>query len=405
MGPYLPIVNPFIWEAAHLTWFQEYWVLRNLFQEEPAVENVDERYDSTRIEHEKRWVVDLLDRDESLAYMRDVRDRTKQRLQTEPPDDEFFYYVLYTIYHDDMHNEAFTYMRQSMGLPAPDVKNRPTDEDVTLDPVDPREDVQVPGGQIVLGATGDEPFVFDNEKWGHEVEVEPFQISRTPVTCGQYREFVEDDGYRRKDLWSSEGWAWRCSINTESPVYWRRSSDGRWVRRRFDEWKPIREDVPVSNITYFEAKAYCRWAGRRLPTEREWAAAAQATTGSGQEELKDENRRYPWGNDPPDHSRANLDWRQMGPVSVGSCPDGESAFGCRQMIGNVWEWTDTVFQPFPGFEQDFYQQYSQPWFGSRYVMRGGSWATPARMIRNGFRNYYTPDRRDVFSGFRTCANQ
>ena len=166
---------------------------------------------------------------------------------------------------------------------------------------------------------------------------------------------------------------------------------------------PLEPHKAVIHVNWFEADAYCRWAGRRLPTEAEWEAAATTEPAPGGLDAGSAKRRFPWGDAPPAPDRANLDWRGMGTVDVGAYPDGDSAHGCRQMIGNVWEWTSSDFQPFPGFTPDPYRDYSEPWFGTRKVMRGGCWATRSRLIRSNYRNFQTPDRRDVLTGFRTCA--
>ncbi len=156
-------------------------------------------------------------------------------------------------------------------------------------------------------------------------------------------------------------------------------------------------------VTWFEAEAWCRWAGRRLPSEAEWEAAAIGQPVPDGLRLADVRRRWPWGDAAPTPAHANLDYAFDGPVDVAACADGDSAFGCRQMIGNVWEWTASDFLPFAGFAADPYKDYSQPWFGTRKVLRGGCWATSARIARPAYRNFFTPDRNDVFAGFRTCA--
>ena len=212
---------------------------------------------------------------------------------------------------------------------------------------------------------------------------------------------MEDGGYARRELWNEDGWRWRAGAAAEHPVYWRR--DGKqWRRRAFDRWVPLEPHRPLLHVNWYEADAFCRWAKRRLPTEAEWeAAAAGESTAEGV--LSPRRRRYPWGAAPPTPARAHLDGTDHGCIDVGALPEGDSAFGARQMIGNVWEWCADDFQPFPGFAPDPYREYSEPWFGTHKVLRGGCFATRARLIRNGYRNFYTPDRRDVWCGFRTCA--
>jgi len=183
-------------------------------------------------------------------------------------------------------------------------------------------------------------------------------------------------------------------------VYWEREVSGRWLHRRFDHHVALEPHLPVVHVSWYEAEAYCRWAGRRLPTEAEWEMAAAAEPAGDGTWRK---RRFPWGDTPATPTHANLDWRARGCVEVGALPAGDSYFGCRQMMGNVWEWTATDFDPYPGFAVDPYKEYSQPWFGNHKVLRGGAWTTRALLIRNTWRNFYTPDRRDVWAGFRTCA--
>ncbi|HEY6002795.1 MAG TPA: SUMF1/EgtB/PvdO family nonheme iron enzyme [Anaeromyxobacter sp.] len=275
----------------------------------------------------------------------------------------------------------------------------PPQQDVGAGPLG--GDARVPGGRFVLGSTRDEPFVFDNEKWEHEVELAPFSIARAPVTQAAYATFVEEGGYRRRELWSEAGWAWRSAEGAEAPAWWRREGRG-WLRRDFDRWVALEPHRPVVNVCLHEAEAFCRFARRRLPTEAEWEAAAAGEPGPDGG-LARRKRRYPWGDDPPTRERAHLDFRALHAVDVAAFPAGDSAFGCRQMMGNVWEWTASPFLPYPGFSPDPYEQYSEPWFRTHQVVRGGSFATTARLVRNGFRNFYEPHRRDPWIGFRTCA--
>ena len=216
------------------------------------------------------------------------------------------------------------------------------------------------------------------------------------MTQAEFAAFVEDGGYRRRELWAAEGWTWRERAAAGCPVYWQREAPG-WLRRDFDRWVPLEPHRPAIHVNWYEADAYCRWAGRRLPTEAEWESAA---SGHGAGAKK---RPFPWGDDAPTPERANLDGRAAGCVGVADQAAGDSPCGCRQMIGNVWEWTADAFTPYPGFTPDPYKEYSAPWFGDHKVLRGGCWATRGRLLRNTWRNFYRPDRRDVFAGFRTCA--
>jgi iron(II)-dependent oxidoreductase len=218
----------------------------------------------------------------------------------------------------------------------------------------------------------------------------------------EYATFVNDRGYQRREFWSDDGWQWRETVEAMHPVYWK-FTGGKWWRRNFAEMVQLEDHLPVLHINWYEANAYCRWARRRLPTEAEWEMAASAEpTGDGRG-IADHKLRFPWGNEAPTPERANLDWSAMGCLDVRSLPAGDSAFGCRQMIGNVWEWTASEFTPYPGFSAGPYKEYSAPWFDDHKVLRGGCWTTRSRLIHNAYRNFYKPDRRDVWAGFRTCA--
>ncbi|MBY0524527.1 MAG: ergothioneine biosynthesis protein EgtB [Gemmataceae bacterium] len=403
LGPRLAIVNPMLWEVGHLAWFQEHWVLRHVAGQAPLRADADALYDSSAVPHATRWDLSLPSRADTLTYMQQVHDRILQRLQREPSAAEL-YFVMLSVFHEDMHDEAFLYTRQTLGYSAP---HAPL-PGASWPPSAARGsgalegDVVIPGGTFMLGAPPDEPFVFDNEKWAHPVQVQPFAMARAAVTQGEFLTFVDRGGYYRPESWSTEGWQWRQAVDARHPVYWRRTTGAVWQRREFDCWVNLEPHLPVLHINWFEADAYCRWINRRLPTELEWEVAAAAQRGTDGN-LASGKRRFPWGDEPPDASRANLDGCTVGPLDVAALPAGDSAFGCRQMIGNVWEWTASDFKPYPGFVVDPYKEYSQPWFGTHKVLRGGCWATRPRLLRNTWRNFYTPDRRDVWAGFRTCA--
>ncbi|PYS42352.1 MAG: ergothioneine biosynthesis protein EgtB [Acidobacteria bacterium] len=417
IGPRLQIVNPLRWEIGHIAWFQEFWVLRHLGKQPPILKLGDQLYDSARVAHDTRWDLPLLERDETLAYMQRVLERVIDRAgdksggltAAEGYDQEYFLNLV--LLHEQMHDEAITYTRQTLSYPAPalaavnkvrfarqDTPLTQTDNDLTCD-------AEIPGGKFTLGSVPERGFVFDNEQMAHEVEIAPFVISKTAVTNGEFKNFVEDDGYRRGELWTDEGSKWRTAVNAEHPVYWQREGNDNWLRRNFDEWIDLDERLPVIHVNWHEADAYCRWANRRLPTEAEWEMAASAEPSANGLGLSEHKRRFPWGENSPTLQRANLDWRALGCIPVDALPAGDSGFGCRQMIGNVWEWTASDFKPYPGFVAGTYKEYSEPWFGNHKVLRGGCWATRSGLIHNSYRNFYTPDRRDVWAGFRTCALQ
>lgn len=397
MGPRLPIVNPLLWEIGHLAWFHEHWILRHLDNHAPIRADADRLYDSSAVAHDTRWDLPLPSLDETLAYLKRVQEALIERLQARGMDERSAYFHQLTIFHEDMHTEAFAYMRQTLAYPAPAFARRSREATPAGSLTG---DVELPGGRFLLGARPDQDFVFDNEKWAHEVVLAPFRIARTPVTNAAYARFVDDQGYERREFWDDAGWVWRTQAALFAPIYWRRGTQG-WETRWFDRWQPLAPHEPVVHVSWHEARAYCRYAGRRLPTEAEWECAASAE--NPRHDPARDKRRYPWGAEAPSAARANLGATHGGYVDVAALGDGDSACGCRQMLGNVWEWTASTFMPYPGFVPDPYEDYSKPWFGTRKVLRGGSWITPARLVWITWRNFYTPERNDIYAGFRTCA--
>ena len=316
-----------------------------------------------------------------------------------PLTDELAYFAQLSILHQDMHNEAFCIMWQTLGYPMPLPAARPAARGAEEGTGADRGDIEIPLRRLVLGAASGSGFVFDNEKWGHTIDLPGFAIARSAVTNAEFREFVEAGGYRRRELWSDAGRLMLDDIGLDAPRYWRRDGDT-WHVRRFDRETALDPSEPVMHVSCHEAEAYCRWAGRRLPTEAEWECAA--STGPD----RTAKSRYPWGDtcERPIEELARLDARFGAPAAAGDFPNGASAWGARQMLGNVWEWTASRFAPYPGFLADPYREYSAPWFVDDHrVLRGGSFATPLRLIRNTWRNFYMPHRADVFCGFRTCA--
>jgi ergothioneine biosynthesis protein EgtB len=389
-------VEPPIWEMGHVGWFQEYWILRHGDGGETLLPGSDGIYDAFNVSYTRRWDHAFPSRARTLAYITEVLHRCAGRLQSRPPGAEDAYFYTLAAQHEDMHAENLTLIRQTLGYPLPRLSLREASPAPAAEPGYVPRDVAVPGGVFMLGAASDEPFVFDNEKWAHPVVVPPFRISSTPVTNAEYAAFVDDGGYRRRECWSRRGWQWRRQAAVEHPLFWHREAGG-WGECRFGVAIRLEPWHPVVHVNWYEAEAWCRWAGRRLPSEAEWEMAATLEPAGGRK------RRFPWGDEPPTAQHANLDYRAGGIIDVRALPAGDSPVGCRQMIGNVWEWVADTFAPYPGFVCDPYKEYSQPYFGQKKVLKGGGWTTRARLIRSTWRNFYPRHRRNVFAGFRTVA--
>lgn len=386
--PYLPIVNPPLWELAHIAWFQEFWCLRrdaNGAIGPSLLERSDALFDSRTVPHASRWKLAYPVEALLRGYMEDVLDAILARLARTPEEDRYFFRL--ALLHEDMHGEALLMTLQTLGLAAPSLGAR----DAPSGSAEPRGDVHFAGGAFDMGTrAGARDFVFDNEKWAHDVRVGPFAIARDPVRQGEFAAFVDEGGYERREWWSAAGWKWRERERRRAPRDWRHEG-GAWMQRRFDRWLALDPAAPMLHVNLHEAEAWCRWAGRRLPTEAEWEFAAR---NGGKED------RYPWGDDPCESGA--LDFRHNGPsCAISEAPPSRS--GLRQMLGGVWEWTASPFAPYPGFAADPYREYSEPWFHTHFALRGGSFATRARLVHNRFRNFYFPERDDVFAGFRTCA--
>ena len=398
MGDKLATVNPMLWEVGHAAYFYEFWVLRHYLKQNPNREDSDALFDSINIAHDDRWDLPLPSKEETLSYMQTVMHNVLNALSN-TDNEQLNYLAQYAVFHEDMHTEAYTYTRQTHNYPAPNFKQQCTR---ILKAKTLMGDANIPGGLFMLGASQNDGFVFDNEKWAHDILLKPYQISKTAVSNTEYLAFVEDDGYQTQQFWSDEGWQWLQQSPLNHPLYWRKQNQ-QWQHKEFDQWRALPLTAAVIHVCWHEAQAYCRWAKRRLPTEAEWEAAAAAEPNIEGTALSGHKRYFPWGETAPTQEHANLDGFALGTNDVSAHAAGDSAFGCRQMIGNVWEWTEDTFKPYPNFKPDMYEDYSQPLFNTTKVLRGGAWTTRARMIRNTWRTYYGADRNDVFAGFRTCA--
>jgi iron(II)-dependent oxidoreductase len=402
MGKILPTVNPLKWEIAHAAYFHETWVLRHLGGHPELDKKSDELFDSINIQHEDRWDLPLPSLANTFEYMNNVLQHELELLRSIELDNYAKYFYLLALFHEDMHNEAFICTRQTLSYPKPSFINGANySSPQSGNSVNRNEDINIPGGSFMLGAERKDEFIFDNEKWAHVVKVAPFKIAKFAVSNEQYLEFVEDDGYGKEKYWSDEAWLWRTVNNLQHPVYWKKDSNANWFVKTFDVWESLQSSHAVIHVSWFEAQAFCKWSNRRLPTEAEWefAAACNPNVIDNKQYLKS---IYSNGNE-MNQINANLDCDNLGTIDVAAYPETENTFGCQQMFGNVWEWTASTFEPYSGFSPDWYSEYSRPLFGQTKVLRGGAWTTRRRMLRNTLRNYYGPERNDVFAGFRTCA--
>jgi iron(II)-dependent oxidoreductase len=394
--PYHRGINPPIWELGHSAFFYEYFLLRKLGHAEPRMPGYDEIWDSFEIQHRNRWQDDVIPSKEStFDYYHRVLDETRKRLQVEELDPQEHYLCQYCIVHQNMHIESLIWARQTLGYPAPPSMISGAQHHAGPDP---GGDAQVPGGTYAIGMPANSPefatrmFSFDNERPGFETEVEPFAISKALVSNRAFLAFVKDGGYQSPEVWSYGGRWWLQEEGPAHPLYWREKKKDTWELRRFDQWIALPLDAPVLHVSYWEAEAFCNWADRRLPTEYEWEAAARGTKGT----------LFPWG-DEMDPTRADLDVEEMGSANVDAFPASATPSGCLQMIGTAWEWTSNQYLPYPGFEVDIYPYMSTLQFGDHKTTKGGSCATSSCLIRSSYRQAYSPGRRDVFTGIRTCA--
>ncbi len=388
-----PLASPLVWNLAHVARFEELWLLRNLLDAKPVADSHAGVNDAFHRERTADGKLPSLKPREVRAYAEDVRERVLAALEhidLDAPNallrDSFVYGLV--AQHELQQQETMLQalqLRTAREYPLPS----PPERDVA--PTGPDE-IAVPGGTVTLGAV-EEPLAYDNELPAHEVGLRPFRIDRAPVTNAQFAKFVER-GYGSRKHWDPRGWEWQHEEDVAAPLYWERGADG-WERTRFGRREPLPPDEPVQHVSWYEADAYARWAGKRLPTELEWERAA------GWDERRGK-MRFPWGRAWMGFE-ANLGRRGFAPVPVGSYSGGVSPVGCVQMAGDVWEWTSSTFQPYPGFTPFPYPEYSEVFFGSAYrVLRGGSWATDATVARTSFRNWDFPVRRHLFAGFR-CA--
>jgi len=391
------LMSPLVWDFAHIGNQEELWLVRDVGGRAPVRQDIDELYDAFLNSRSSRVSLPLLAPAEARDYVRTVRQKVFDVLERSPlagrrlERDAFAFGMV--AQHEQQHAETMLATHQ-LRAGAPVLHAPPPPAAVATLPAE----VVVPAGEFVMG-TCTEPWALDNERPAHSVHVGGFAIDTTPVTNGAWLEFLHDGGYQRPELWTQTGWAHRVDAGLTAPLFWKRDGADAWHRRCFGELIALEERQPVVHVSFHEAQAYARWAGRRLPTEAEWEKAARHDPVTGR------SLRYPWGDEDPSPQRANLGQRHLQPAHVGAYPSGASPLGVHQLIGDVWEWCDSGFTPHPGFEVFPYAEYSQVFFGGDYrVLRGGSFGTDQVAVRGTFRNWDHPVRRQIFAGLRTARD-
>ena len=393
-----PIMSPLVWDLAHIGNQEELWLVRDVGGREPVIgDQIDQLYDAFKHPRSNRPQLPLLSPPESRQYVDDVRSKVLDVLDCTPLEgrrllEQGFAFGMIT-QHEQQHDETMLATHQLRSGAA--ALSAPTPPPPAVDVAKLASEVLIPAGPFTMG-TSTEPWALDNERPAHNVDVGPFWLDTFPVTNAQYLEFIDAGGYADPRLWSARGWEHRQEADLAAPQFWQRDGNG-WIRRRFGMLEQIPGSEPVQHVTWFEADAYARWAGKRLPTEAEWEKAARHDPAQGR------SRRYPWGDDDPTPERANLGQQFLQPSPVGSYPAGASAYGVHQLIGDVWEWTCSDFTGYPGFAAWPYREYSEVFFGMDLkVLRGGAWSVDPVVCRGTFRNWDLPIRRQIFAGFR-CA--
>ena len=399
-------MSPPRWHIGHTSWFFE-TVLRKF---QPGYKTYSEDFlfyfnsyyegFGPRIERPKRGTRSRPTVAETKRYRAHIDEqmtRFIENLAHRDDREEILSIVRLGLEHEMQHQELLVY----------DIKHLLCDQfDAPMNPLPPSIEAvsgmaEIEGGLFELGyeATGKETeaFAWDNEKPQHKVFLEDFQIDRAPVSVGDYLEFMNDGGYRDFRWWHSAGWEKVNQEKWEAPLYWE-LRDGEWLIRDFGGLHRAIEKSkePVSHVSFLEASAYAKWAGKRLPTEAEWEKAATLSSARNSKQV------FPWGDTEPDEGKGNLFENGLWSVApIGAFPEGGSVGGCQQMIGDVWEWTTSDYAPYPGFKSDF-DEYNDKWFVGQKVLRGGSFATPRNHIRSTYRNFFYPHERWMIAGFR-CA--
>jgi iron(II)-dependent oxidoreductase len=401
-----PLMSPLIWDLGHIAAYEDLWLAQRRAGVPLLRADLAERYDAFETPRAARVELDYLRGDDCRAYMAAVRDRVLALARRDGDGDGVLLQLV--IRHERQHNET---MLQTLNLarlsdwraPGAELGVQPAADAGAAPPPSGLELVAVPAGEFVLGA-GEAGFAYDNERPAQTIELPAFSIGRTAVTNGDWLEFVRDGGYERREWWSDEGWAWLQQESLRQPLNWLGDAHGSTPR----EWRlPLggAEELelgrPVVHVSWYEADAFARARAVRLPTELEWEKAATWDPAA------DGTRPYPWGTQPPTPQHANLiESGLWGTAAADAHRAGAAPCGALGMLGDAWEWTASPFEGYPGFRAHPYREYSEVFFGHGYrVLRGGSWATSARVATPTFRNWDYPQRRQIFAGLRVARDR
>ena len=399
--------RPLLWHLGHVGAFEGYWILQRVKGDPTISPRYDRIFDPIKTPKEdsnnlppipeiKSYLARV--REESLSFLASVQASDSDPLLRDG------YVFNMVIEHEYQHQETICYLLQMLDPQSKSMPDRRNDELEKPDSsfIDHRsslsEMVSIAGGPFEMGSRG-YPFAYDNEQPPHRVMLADFRIDRYPVTNAAYAEFIEEGGYRTRSLWSDEGWSWKEKNSIAHPLYWSQSAGQGWRVQEMFEASDLKPNHPVTGVSWHEACAYARWAGKRLLTEAEWEKAASWDAS------RERKRRFSWGDDER-AGVANYDFKNWGTTAVDAHTEGASAYGSVDMTGNAWEWTATTFEGYPGFEAYPYPEYSEIWFdGDHRILKGGSWATQLPLLRCSFRNFWRPQFRIAFAGFRCAAER